>query len=137
MKDYLRNHKGIAAICATFVLLALCSLWSLNALIRGNLAARIDIRRGRYQVLGFGLPVPSQPEYARCLRERYDIEFRAVAGCIVSDSLISYVNGYDSVVSEAASRRFGHEVFKECANETDRKWREGPEQTIKDVKSRQ
>jgi len=45
-----------------------------------------------------------------------------VAGCVVSESLVSYVNSYDSVVAEVASRKFAHDVFKECAGEAERKW---------------
>jgi hypothetical protein len=93
MKQYLRKHRRIAATSALVGLLILGWLWSLSASIRGNLAARIDLLRGQYHVLGYGLPSSSRPEYARCLRERYGIEFRTVAGCIVSDSLIPYVNG--------------------------------------------
>ena len=115
MKQDRRKQRRIAATSALVGLLILCWLWSLSASIRGNLAARIDLLRGQYQVLGYGLPSSSRPEYARCLRERYGIEFRTVAGCIVSDSLISYVNGYHSVVADATRRKFGHDVFEEWA----------------------
>src|SRR5207247_6284709 len=113
--QYFQKHRAIAVTSVIVALLISSWMWGLSAGIRGNLAARIDVRRGRYQVLGYGLPSPSRPEYARCLRDRYGIEFRAVAGCIVSDSLISYVNGYHSVVAEATTRKFGHDVFTECS----------------------
>jgi hypothetical protein len=67
--------------------------------------------------LGYGLPSPSRPEYARCLRERYKMDFRPVAGCIVSESLVSYVNAYDSVVEEVTRHKFGRDVFHDCADE--------------------
>jgi len=82
--QYFYKHRAIAVASILVGLLIFTWLWGLSASIRGNLAARIDIHRGRYQVLGYGLPSPSRPEYARCLRDRYGIEFRAVAGCIVS-----------------------------------------------------
>jgi hypothetical protein len=133
MKHYLSNHKVIAAIVALVGLLVLSYFWSLSASIRGHIAARIDIRRGQYQVLGYGLPSRSRPEYARCLRKRDDIDFRPVAGCIVSDSLISYVKAYHSVVVEATTLKFGHDVFQECADEADRKWNEKRETVPRDV----
>lgn len=90
--------------------------------IRGNQAARIDIHRGRYQVLGYGLPTAWRPEYARCLQDHYGIEFRAVASCTVSKSLVAYVDAYDSVISAATYRKFGHDVFRECAEDAEKKW---------------
>ena len=123
MRQYLRKHKWIATLCILSAFLTLCWLWSLAAPIRGRLAAHVDLQRGRYQVLGYGLPSPSRPEYARCLRERYKIEFRPVAGCIVSESLVSYVNAYDSVLEEATRRKFGRDVFQECADEAATKWK--------------
>src|SRR5438105_1225678 len=101
MKPYFRNHKGIAAIFVLALFLVLCWFWSMSAPIRGHLAAHLDVHRGRYQVLGYGLANLSRSEYGRCLRERYNIEFRPVAGCIVSESLISYAKAYQSVVVES------------------------------------
>jgi hypothetical protein len=123
MKRYLRQHKGIAAILAFAVFLVFYWLWTLSAPIRGYLAAYTDVHQGRYQVLGYGLPPESRSEYVLCLRERYGIEFRAVAGCVVSEDLVSYVAAYDLVVAEATSRKFGHDVFKECAAEADKAWK--------------
>ena len=74
-------------------------------------------------MLGYGLPTPWRPEYARCLRERYNIDFRTVAGCVVSESFIAYEEGYWSVVAEATRRKFGHDVFRECANDAATKWK--------------
>jgi hypothetical protein len=117
---YFRKHKFQAAIFAVSLFLFFSWLWSVAAPIRGTIAGRIDVHRSRYQVLGYGLADRSRSDYARCLRERYSIEYRTVAGCIVSDSLISYVKAYHSVVTEAANRRFGHDVFQECADLADR-----------------
>jgi hypothetical protein len=74
--------------------------------------------------LGYGLPLRSQPEYARLLRDRYRIEFRAVAGCVVSRTLVDYVEGYDGVSMTAANRKFGRDVFKETMAEANQSWAE-------------
>ena len=124
MRRYIRTHKWIAAVCILGAFVACCWLWSLTAALRGRLAAVMDIRSGQYQLLGYGLPRPSRPEYARCLRERYNIKFRAGAGCIVSESLVSYVDAYDSAMVESVNRRVGHDVFKECSEEAERTWTE-------------
>jgi hypothetical protein len=137
ISNYAGNHKGVATGVALGIFLIFCWLWSVSAPIRGNLAARVDAHRGRYQVLGFGLPTPWRPEYARCLRERYGIEYRPVAGCIVSESLVSYVHAYHSVTSAATHRKFGRDVFRECAEEAEKNWKERADQTKRDATFRQ
>jgi hypothetical protein len=123
MIQHLRRHKFAAVIPAFVLLTAFCLFRTRFAEVRGRLAAHIDVARGQYQVLGYGLELPSRSEYAHCLQERYHIEFKTVAGCIVSDSLVSYAKGYHAVVTDAANRKFGHDVFKECAEEADQKWK--------------
>lgn len=123
MWHYIRTHKLITTAWVLGLFVASCWLWSLAAPIRGRLAAYRDTRQGRYEVLGYGLPTPWRPEYAQCLRERYNIRFRAVAGCVVSDSLISYVNAYQSVVDDAVQRKYGRDVFRECADDAATKWK--------------
>ena len=140
MWEYVRAHKLTTTICLSTLFLVGCWPnwpWSLAAPSVGRIAAHRDIQRGRYQLLGYGLPSPSRPEYARCLRERYGIQFHAVAGCIVSESLVSYVNAYDSTLEEAARKRFGRNVFSECADEADTKWKAQREASAQSTEVRQ
>jgi hypothetical protein len=88
----------------------------------GGMSARYDVYRGHYEVLGYGLPVPWRPEYARLLQQRYGVSFRPVAGCIVSTALVAYVDSYNSVSTEAVNHKFGHEVFKECSEDVRNSW---------------
>ena len=83
-KDYPQPPKTDNGRHNWVALVACSMLWSWTAEIRGRLAAHLDIARGHYELLRCGLPPPWRPEYARLLHERYDIEFRPVAGCIVS-----------------------------------------------------
>jgi hypothetical protein len=123
MADFVRKHKLLMASIAAVAGLILCSaLWSATASARGEMVARYDISRGHNEVLGYGLPVPWRPEYARLLHERYGVKFRTVALCIVSTTLVAYVDSYNRVSAEAVKRRFGHDVFKECSEEARKKW---------------
>lgn len=123
MRNFIHNRKRLAAVAAFLSFLVLSSvLWSASASIRGRLVARIDTALGHYEVLGYGLPVPWRPEYARLLRERYGIKFRTVALCIVSRTLVDYVDSYNEVSTAAANRKFGHDVFKECSEEAYKSW---------------
>ena len=91
--------------------------------MRGEASAKSDIAHGRYRELTYGLPGPGRLEYTRVLRERYGIEVRVVAGCVVPPTLIDYVAGYNSVSMAAAKRKFGRNVFREAGDEARRTWR--------------
>lgn len=93
-----RRKCGAGAGFVVVMLLAMLGTWSATASVRGRMAARFDLRRGRYKILSYGLPPLWLPEYARLLKERYGVELHPVAGCIVSKTLFSYVDSYDDVV---------------------------------------
>jgi hypothetical protein len=111
------------AIIAAFVLLPM------TASLRGRAAARRDISRGHYVLLGYGLPAPWRGEYARLLHERYGIEFKPVAGCIVSQTLLDYVSSYDNVVIDSANHKFGRDVFEETSEEARNAWKRDEERS--------
>ena len=111
----IRKHKILSALLALTCLIAGIVVWEVSARVRGQLSARVDLARGHYRVLTLGLPTPWRPEDTRLLRERYGIEERMVAGCIVSKSLLAYAEGYNTMSMAAANRKFGHDIFKETA----------------------
>jgi hypothetical protein len=108
-----RSHKKLTATAAAIVILV--SAWFGSPSLRGSVAAHIDVARGRYEIQTFGLPAPWSRQYTRLLYDRYGVRSRPVAGCVVSGTQVSYVDAYDSVVADAAIRRFGHDIFAECA----------------------
>jgi len=111
----MRIKKKIAIVLATVALIGiLVEVWSATMPIRGRIAARLDIRDGHYRLLTYGLPPPWLPDFNRFLKHRYGIEVSAVAGCILSSNMRSYVDSYDQVSVAAANQRFGHDVFKEA-----------------------
>ncbi len=118
----MRRHKKLTAALILAALLVGPWLWALSAPIRGNVAARWDLHRGRYEVLTYGLPPRSRAEYARLLKERYGVQLRAVAGCIVNESLRSYASAYNKVTVVAINEKAGHDVFKECSEEAERRY---------------
>jgi hypothetical protein len=94
--------------------------------IRGQLVAHFDVARGHYEILTLGLPAPWRSEFARILRDRYGIEQRVVAGCMVTPSLLAYTEGYNQVSMTAANLKFGRDVFKESADDAMAKMRPPP-----------
>lgn len=123
MVSHSRRRMLIAVGVAAVTLLSLPWLWPMFSVVHGRLDATLDVRRGHYQRLVYGLPVPWRPRYAQCLKERYDVEMRPVAGCIVSSSLEAYVRGYDSVMDKAIERKFGHSIYSECVSEAESQWK--------------
>jgi len=118
--SFIPKRKQLAAAIALLAVLGIG--WWFSASLRGRIAAHIDVARGHYKILGYGLPVVWQPAYARILKERYGIEYEGVAGCIVSDSLVSYVEGYDAVSTHAANRKFGSDIFRKASDEAKLEW---------------
>ena len=113
VKAFLRNHKIYLSIVG--IVFALCAadvLWSSSATWRGRLAAHMDLRRGHYIVLAYGLPPLGAPGYARILKEQYAIEFHYVDYCTVSTTLRAYADGYNELSGAAAKRKFGDDVFE-------------------------
>ncbi len=121
MKSKFRILKRVT-LCIALVIGSLVA-WEYSASLRGELAARIDVAREDYVLLVFGLPVPWRGEGARILQQRYGIRMKAVAGCVVSSSLVNYVDAYDSYVVSAANKKFGRDVFKESLDEAERNWK--------------
>lgn len=118
---FLRTLKYLGLAIA--LLICCFSGWWFSASLRGQLAARFDVARGRYLLQTYGLPVPWINEEGRILRQRYGIQMEAVAGCVVSPPLVNYVDAYDDYVVAAANRRFGRDVFKESREEAERNWK--------------
>ena len=113
VKTFLRKHKMLLSIVGiVFALCAVDVLWSYSAAWRGRLAAQMDLRRGHYIVLAYGLPPFGAPEYARILKEQYAIEFHYVDFCTISRTLRVYADGYDERSGVAAMRKFGDDVFE-------------------------
>jgi len=118
MSKVLNRRNAVLAFGAIVLLIV---AWYESASMRGRWRARIDLARGHYVVLGYGLPRRGAAEYKQVLQERYGVEYRPVALCTVSESLRSYADAYDEVSSAAIQRRFGHDVFKESWDEANRK----------------
>ena len=122
MRKFVSRHRKPAALAAAAVALVLFFALRPEPSIRGERDARSDIARGHYVQLGYGLATPWTPEYVRLLRERYGVEYRTVAGCVVSESELLYFHAYNAVSTAAANRKFGHDVFEKSAEESRKSW---------------
>ena len=121
MNKVINRRNALLALAAIVVLPV---TWWISAGLRGRLMARYGLARGHYRVLAYGLPPPGVVEYRQLLRERYGVEYRQVALCIVSPSLISYADAYDGVSAAAINRKFEHDVLREGWDEAHKEWQE-------------
>ncbi len=121
MKKFNRILVGTVAAALLFMW-AVFGFWPIPS-VRGQLDARIDVSRGHYKKLGYGLPFRGSTEYARLLKERYGIDFGYIAYCTASNSQRGYADAYNEVSTAAAKRKFGRDVFKETFDEAQRNWR--------------
>ena len=86
--------------------------------VRGQRDAISDVAHGKYEELGLDLgDAPELSEYARLLQERYQVKFKIVGNCYVSNEEAAYLDAYNAVSVPAAKSRFGHDVFAECKRE--------------------
>jgi hypothetical protein len=108
---------------AGVLVLALLVVWWQSAYLRGAWEARRDHSRAHYEVKSYGgPPAPWFDEYTRLLRDRYGVEVHVVAWCQVTNDLVRYADGYNSVSVDRIYARFGKDVFTECAEESRTAW---------------
>jgi len=119
MSKVLNRGNAVLAFDAIVVLIV---GWYESASMRGRWIARLDLARGHYVILGYGLPPRGVDEYKQILQERYGVEYRQVAFCTASWSMRSYADAYDEVSAAAIERKFGHDVFKTSWQEAERRW---------------
>jgi len=111
-------------LIAAAALLVLPVGWWFSAYPRGMLAAYCDHARGHYEVKTYGYPAEwaREGDYQRLVFDRYGVEVHEVAGCVVNDELVSYVDGYNSVSVSRSNARFGKDIFAECAADAKAEW---------------
>jgi hypothetical protein len=113
----LRILFGIASL----LLITSCATdYSRREAAKGRSDARNDLRAGKLANEGFGLPASWASTYDRLLRQRYGVESRSVAGCVVTSEIVGHAVGYNEVMDAEIKRRFGADVFERTAAEAER-----------------
>lgn len=115
-KFWIRSRRVFWA-ALLLVTLASCSTSS-RAKARGRTDAQADISAGKLAIESFGLPSPDAPVYRRLLKERYGIELRPVAGCVVDEQILGHAAGYNEVMNAEITRRHGPGLFDKVSEES-------------------
>ncbi len=89
---------------------------------RGIKEARDKISQGKLAIETYGKPLQWRSEYNRILFERYGIENRSVAGCIVDGQILGHAEGFNSVMKKTIKQRHGKDVFDKTSAEAEAKF---------------
>jgi hypothetical protein len=73
----------------------------------GRSDARRDLSNGVVRVPMYGLPVPSSGDYDRILKEKYQVGRLGLGGCMVSEGLVAYAEGYSEVGRKFIEQKHG------------------------------
>ena len=96
--------------------------YSRSAYEAGRRDAERDIHEGRLVIETYGGPWPAWlHECAKLLDQRYGIQFRDIAGCIVDSQIIGHERGYNEVSRAEIHRRFGRDVAEETKTEVQKR----------------
>jgi len=128
MKDFLSKYKKLVVLAAIGVALVVYFVLRLAPSFHGARDAREDLAHGHYVQLGYGLPTAWASEYDQCLRG-YGIEVRNIGGDVFKNGRdvatgyeMSYYQSYNAVSSAAIKRKYGPDVFNQCANAARKSW---------------
>ena len=88
----------------------------------GKREALNDIRNNDISIKAFGLPHPATAIYAEILKEKINVRYHAIAGCVVDQALVDYANSYNSVVDHYLQERYGKDILQTLWNEAERRY---------------
>jgi hypothetical protein len=83
----------------------------------GRKQAERDLQQGILATESYGLPGPWSAEFWSLLAERYHIEQKSIAGCVVTPNESGHAKGYNDVMHSEIEKRFGQDLFRQVASE--------------------
>lgn len=78
---------------------------------QGKADAQRELAQGVLACETFGLPRVDFSEYRQVLLERYKIELRAIAGCLVDSKILGHSSGFNQIMEAEIERRYGKDVW--------------------------
>jgi len=96
--------------------------YSAGAYTAGRAEAINDIKANKLIIEVSGLPAPWSGEYTKFLADKYHVQLKTVAGCIVDSKIVAHERGYNEISVAEIERRFGHGVLEKSAEDVQKKW---------------
>jgi hypothetical protein len=97
------------------------STYNEEAYQQGRADALRDLAKGVLAYETFGLPKPDFSEYQQVLLERYKIELRPIAGCVVDSRILGHSYGYNQIMGPEIERRYGDRVWDQAEAEAEQR----------------
>jgi len=123
-----------------FVSMTPWSIWQYySAYVAGRADAKKDMLCGVLAIEESGFGAGGGPEVYRIFRDRFGIEIRVVAGCVVNERIIGHEDGYNSNSEPTIDQRFGHQRLEAAREEGYKLQREQQaryEQSLQDLTKR-
>jgi len=93
--------------------------YSYSSYRQGKADAQRDINANILAIEVYGFGASNDSEWGRLLQQRYGIEQRVVAGCIVNEKITGHAKGYNEVSHQEIERRLGSDIWTKIrADET-------------------
>jgi hypothetical protein len=102
----IRSALVVAVVVAVFC-------WFYAAPVAGYTTAQLDAWGGRYEYRFYGIYMEYDEDWARILKEKYEVDLRCAGGCVVSRWTEGFTHGYDSVIRSKLTAKFGRDVIHE------------------------
>ena len=113
------NLVAVKSQCSSLTLLLhslfvftvfIASIYYLTGKQVGWLTAYYDLMKGHYEIRTYGLHFPIVFEKQSMSLNKYGIAYRKVAGCVVNDFIIKFVDGYNSLMKDAIKNEMDIDV---------------------------
>lgn len=88
----------------------------------GAKEAKKDIEEGHPALKAFGLPHPATPIYARLLKEKLNLTYQMIAGCVVDSHLTKYAEAYNTVVADYIVGKYGKSAMADIWKQAQREY---------------
>ena len=104
----MKARNTFATIILGTLLLGGCATLQSNSSFKaGKTQANEDIPNGILAIEQAGFLMKFDEEYVRLLKQKYGIEVRRVAFCVVHEDVEEHMRGYNKVAEAEIARRFG------------------------------
>jgi hypothetical protein len=88
----------------------------------GKKEAEVDLSRGAPKLFLYGKTRADVAERTAIFKQRFGVELDTLAGCIVSEPLVSFATDYNAVIRSHIAAKFGATAFEEADREAIRIW---------------
>ena len=98
------------------------SHYSASGYKKGHDDAERDAKAGVLALEIYGLPAPYFGEYTKLLLNRYHIELRQVAGCLIDNQVAGHAKGYNEIAMKEIERRYGKNMLETARQQASKQY---------------